>query len=314
MEAAYNLYAVEFNDSAFTSSRTFSVIENLNSAGEIDVTDVDDAFYQIQDSLMVLWNDISFAGKQLVFFDLSYSVTGTKVTFAVKGSISAGTVGKGGYCPVAFGDFYTANHAWATGAATNYVSGSWYGKGQGQFYTFPNGIDPASINNTTLPDAATCLKAYGHSNFIGCQTTRGCGYYINVVTTMPFRGANVPSPSNDFVSLGATGVMNDATWTAYTFYNCAPVSLSDPYIDYKNWVNTPMMDFYLTRIPGLIGTKVPAGKSYYDFNVQLAACSCPPQSNPAFPSDCTTFEYLQYYVAYGDFVGTGCDHIGLPYL
>ena len=44
--------------------------------------------------------------------------------------------------------------------------------------------------------------------------------------------------------------------------------------NYKNWLITGQMNFYLAAIPGYITANIPAGKHLHDFNVAEMSCLC----------------------------------------
>lgn len=311
MEAALNMYAVRKIDSTEVDTRTFVVTAPISS-GLIDESDVSDAFWAIRDSLMELYNGITADSKELEFLEITNTVSGLFVNFKVTGAVSKGIIFGGG-CPYDFSAHYASNRAFAVqgsgGSTYSSAAGSYnYGYGQGDFVS---GSVINKVSGPAYPSAATLLRRFGISYYNNCvlQTAYTCGYNVNISTIdINISSANtVSSPTSDFTST-VTGFKNKDIWEAFIYYDGCDISsnLNDGQIDYKHYMNTPMLDFYLSYIPTYISNNIPSGKSFYDFNITWLYCLCAPQYSSEYGSCGHTSSY-QYSITSSEFVEYPCN-------
>ncbi|MEO6833647.1 MAG: hypothetical protein ABI378_13600, partial [Chitinophagaceae bacterium] len=317
MEGAFNMYAVFNNDSVEAETKTFFVSAPLTS-GLVEETDATNAFWDTQDSLMELYNSINFADKELTFLEISSTIDGSNVIFKVTGAISNKWIFSWNPCPSTFGQDFASNHAFKpfsyTGVTVTipYTSMTYtYGYGQCDIMS---GVATSVTTASTAPDAMNALRRYGKRNYLGCNTDQACGYWVDVSTLQRFP-FGVSSPTSPYNSAGYRGFPNDDIWNAYTFYvdGNTPYTTMDPDLVYKQWTTTPMMDFYLSYIPGIIANNIPSGKRFYDFNIEHLVCLCAPKkhTNSPYPTEYTMIDQYSYAVTSGIFV-VGCgERIGI---
>lgn len=322
MEAALNMYAVKKIDSAEVDTRTFIISAPISSAGLIDEADVSNTFWAIRDSLMELYNAITASNKELEFLEITHQVAAPLVQFKITGAISKGVI-TGAGCPYDFSSHHAANRAFiirgTNGTSTTSASGTYYyGYGQGDFV---NGHVVNKVSSTNNPDAPTLLRRFGISNYKNCsiQTAYTCGYYVDISTQETTTGTTLSSPTADFVANSIPTYNNSDIFNSFIFWDdCGTfaTSISDAYLDYKEYLNTPMMDFYLARIPSYISNYVGSTYSFYDFNIRYLDCLCYPDhynNDPLAP--CGKAISYAYYVTKAQFVTYPCNNwIGIKSL
>lgn len=312
MEAAYNMYVVK-DDDYDHDVMSFSITEPLTN-GEIDEVDVADAFWRIKDSLMVLYTAVSYQGKVLDFLDLNYTVDGNDVIFEIVGAVAKNfTIYPA--CPdVVPNPSTTGERAYSIQGGGAPVTITIPGYAPFKYaYGQCDMISGSATNvstSTTNPDAPTLLRSYGKYNYT-CGTALACGYYTGVNTTV-VTPTTVTTPTSPYA--GIPGYSNRDTWHAYTFYadDQLPLTLADPNYDYKIWLTASVMNFYLDRIPTIISSNLPTGKTLKDFNVGYNRCLCAPTWNSVL-NEWVLQESYTYYVTHGTYiVGCGGGSTSLP--
>lgn len=181
-------------------------------------------------------------------------------------------------------------------------------------------IVPGSLN-TNLPGAAQCLRTFGLNNYWGGMLLQS-GFYVNLVTAPGIKeGPHITNPLSSYSTLnnglpipgydnpnilGYT--YNTSIWCTWVFYTSTsnPI-ISDPYIVFKDYLTTPMMNFYLNSIPGIISNNIPQGKTLCDFNIQDPDPIMPilsPNQSPSGYSVPAMIIHYGYFITTGDYIKT----------
>lgn len=311
------MYAVVHADTFIYQFKSFTVEAPLTS-GSIHENDATDAFWDIQDSLLSVYDTIAYANKELCFFDLEASTSGPNAQFKVTAAFSRAALTSPPNCSPTFASRYASATAFAvegenpTSLNSQNVGTFWYGYGQGTYNTSNHvtGVD------YTKPDAPTLLRQYGIRAYLGCNTQyQGCGYWAYVttdfgmpqtLTTPVMPNINVPGYCGNVDIYGSLWI-SDGPWFPYDFS-------VDPDLDLKKYLSVGMMDFYRARIPWHINNKIPSGKTFYDFNIAVVNCGCIPAKNvnACLPNDWTVQISHVYHVSAGVFINDcGARWIGL---
>jgi hypothetical protein len=307
VEGAYNYYVVQQDYNAITQPVDFEISTTANEQGNISANNVANVFWQIKSKLLETFNSIQSPDKALTTFDLEARTEGNNVIFSIKARFLLTRFQSNHNNTFA----EAANHAWwiPTGSAPNYAKGQ---------CDIDMNTKTAQNVNTTVPGAAAMLRQYGIGNYNG-STVRLSGYFVNNVTSMIWSASGPTSNvQSSYAASNIPGYSNTTIWNTYKFTNGTSSNwqFADADMVFKDYLTTPMMNFYLQFIPGIISSNTPNGKTLNDFNITWITCLCSPTAastgNNPWPYPALRYEY-RYDITYGNYVVTDIQiHYDLP--
>ncbi|PZF73177.1 hypothetical protein [Taibaiella soli] len=257
-EATYNYYLARNDYDYATTAVNFSIPAPVTDGG-VQMKDVTNAFWQIKDNLMKTYDQINYADKGLALFDLKLNVVDDRnISFDVYATIKTGPAptipaSEIGGVKTAVG---TPNHAWnAKNSAPLNGQGN---NGQCDLDLATGTIVPGS-QSSSVPSAATVLRQLGIANYWGWNPPAIKNgqliAYQQTVTKVDdlvynLSGCVISSPVSDYNQRQIAGYMNTRIWSCEEFYTGA--NIDDANKDYKSWLTTPNLNFYLGFIPTII--------------------------------------------------------------
>jgi len=301
VEGAYNYRAVSADPESSIQYVDFNIDIPL-SGGNLLAQGVSDAMWKIKQRLMDVYEPIAYENKALTFFDLEGSIVGTKVVFSVHAGISKAALDYFGAGPRSF--TAAPNHGWFNSSMDQCD------------IDIPNRSLINSTYNGSLPGSTTVLAEYGNSNYFRIQPPISAlqpGYLVNIKSAEA-TPADVPGAQTDYSVYDGYGHNNDI-WNAYVFYPYPGASYPvDPYEVFKEFITTPMMNFYLDHIPDVINRTVPPNHMYAG-TLKIKSIERPgtgnlvPQPDPTLPGynpwtsypAAKVWEHV-YSVSYGEYV------------
>jgi hypothetical protein len=271
-EGVYNKYVVQHQDSGSMYLDTFSVNLTANRDGSVNIKEAANAFWQIKDQLMQRVQAIGDPAYTLEALDVEALTARNGSPQLVNGQyvLTIGVVlGNGGTpVPVQSPWFTTAvDHVFAAGSSYN-APPPFQGitKGQGTIiYNLIIQGAPAvyNINNQAM-GAGESLRERGMPYYRSMyESASGYGYWANI-TRVDIPSATSSAVTNcDYVTRNIPGYTNVTMWWTQGPDNDS----NSPYHDYRSWLNTAMMNFYLNYIPQYLHGIIPSGKKLYDFQI-----------------------------------------------
>lgn len=279
-EAAYNYYVARNSDDHVRPC--YFEISNTTANSAMDITEVSSLFWQIKDSLLAVYNDISYREKKLSTFDLEITYESGVRKATVRASIADGPtptcdyiLSTGGiksfsagpdhvWSAKPLGATYTLSIPSGTGTNLSFI----YGYGQS---TIDMGIVPETLSapqTLTLADAKSCLRSFGLNNVYGITTTLN-QFLVNIHVASYNANANpnllpvtnLPSPYHTINGF------YDVPILMCDFSVATNQTINDSRVVVKTWLNTDLMNFYLGQIPSIVNSLIPPNKIGYDFNV-----------------------------------------------
>jgi len=267
IEATYNYYCARVDYESEMQNIQFEITKPLQGAGYINLKDAADAFWEIKQMLVDEYNNISYDDKALSFFDLELVIEGDNVHFIVNADISKSIGFTEPTTTDADGDIIInqpSNHVWGTIGINTFAPIS----AQGTLSTTPNlNVSVASGQN---PGAMEVLEKYGTFNYISKYASGiTTSLIVNVSTGWridAWKGNEIPTSSpSEYFSLGLPGynpyapsyflnAYNGNIWMTWHNYGTNGIALntSANNTEYKEWLTTSMMNFYLKYLPGIV--------------------------------------------------------------
>jgi hypothetical protein len=271
IEGTYNKYVAERQFNCDVIPYEFTVKVPANSDGTLNMKKVSEAFYTIKSSMLAKKNALGGSTIGVETFDMTVAERPTGVDgqgYANFGVITIFKRPNPGFpidmtqwCNDNFHE--AAGHIWQAATESTAILG-WPQEGQGEINHTTKQLIPGSQNNN-LPGAASSLRAKGVGSYQGfyCKSMM-CGYFVNLDSVQAFYTTPTGASSNQYVSMGIPDYSNAASWKTDKVYNTPS---DDPYDVYKRWLTTPMMNFYLSNIPGIISASVMPGKTFANFHI-----------------------------------------------
>ena len=313
-EATYNYYVARHSDDMVQS---YAVkVEEPMTDGKIDMADVSDAFYALKAAIMTVYNSVNYTDKGLESFDLQVKVENGQAVFYAMGNIKSGGP-LGGPDVAMISNIKTLNTPATRGyrafsAMSPFLStpviipGSngltaYYGKGQVDL-NFAN--HTTSNYDATKPDGANILRSLGLGNYHETY-----GYYAlaygQLITNVQFAPlaptpltAPLPSPYNNI-----DGWDNSDILKVTRFFDATGNS-NDIDVNIKAYMNTTMMNYYLSFIPAKINAALPGYRVVYDLNILFHSSTTPNiLHDGAFNNRYYETQLVQYYLSYGTITG-----------
>jgi hypothetical protein len=327
IEATYNYYCARINYEAELEHVQFELTKPLQGANQLNMKDAADAFWQIKQELIAVYNNIDYDDKTLSLFDLEVEVVDDHVRFVIEADITKSIGFTESTTTDANGDKVinqSSDHVWGTIDHSNMSNID----AQGTISTSPSvNVSPSSGQN---PGALATLKKYGIFNYLikYNQSTTPIVLNVNIQngwTIDPWSGGSqIPTASSSqYLTMGLTGynpsgfglnAYNGSMWIAWQNYGSTGASLTDPEILYKEWLTTPMMNFYLKYLPDILqaglggfqNSKTPADYSYRILNFDISGSSSgsvlSPTNSSSYlsttPSQRNPFSYYAKRVSY----------------
>lgn len=296
-EGSYNKYVVQHQDSGSMYLDTFSVNLVANRDGSVNTKEAANTFWSIKDQLMQRVQTIGDPSYKLEAFDVEALSTRDGNPQLVNGHYVLTIVvvlGNGGSpVPIQSPWFTTAvDHVFAAGSSYN-APPPFQGitKGQGTIIYHPIIQGAPAVYNIDYQamGAGEALRERGMPYYRSIyESAAGYGYWANI-TRVDIPSATSTAATNcDYVTRNIPGYTNLTMWWTQGPDN----DNSNPYHDYRSWLNTAMMNFYLNYIPQYLHNVMPSGKKLYDFQLGVEGTG-----NNGFHSN-----FNRYVVFCGNFI------------
>jgi hypothetical protein len=148
----------------------------------------------------------------------------------------------------------------------SYASGnSWvnpYFYGTGTLVYTASGAFPVDCSQ---PGAATMLRAYGINNYFATYGLPSRAYIPLNIKLAQDIFPTAASTNHDYTNRGYTYYYNSDQYAVVVPDNSGHPNWNAAF--FAEWLNTDMMNFYLSYIPGKLHNVLPTGKYFYDFQI-----------------------------------------------
>jgi hypothetical protein len=303
IEATYNKYVVVTNYSGDIATDKISFHIPANKDGFVNMKEVANAFWAIKSELLTKQSNLTENNvvPTLEAFDLELVTNAdgnpklTEGNYTLEASIAFARPigGDTGVEPVNDNIFKNgATHCWWADGSTD---GTWSSSGQATI-DHPNMTVIASSIDLSKPSAPMSLRTLGVHNYHQAYGPTPPGYAFNISTVGGSANYYVTFPvmiatNCDYVTRGIADYTNKRWWDTKRY----TTAYGDPYVIYKVWLTTPMMNYYVAAIKDVIKLNIAPGRYFYNFHIKSSTASAP------FPAD--HFIFHEYYISSSKLIG-----------
>ncbi|KAA5533717.1 hypothetical protein F0919_14385 [Taibaiella lutea] len=290
-EAVYNKYVVvkDYSGDIATDEISFQIPAKNDGSGSVNMKEAANTFWAIKAALLTKQSNLTENNVVPVLeaFDLEVITDAdgnpalTEGNYTLRADIAFARPVGNNTGVEQDNDIFTSppTHSWRAWGSTD---GTWPTNGQATIDHTNMTVIVSSID-LSKRSAPTALRALGIHNYRQTYGQTPTGYAFDISTVGGNSNSGIafpvmPSVNCDYVTRGINDYANIRWWDTKIYDDIS----ADPYVIYKVWLTTPMMNYYVAAIKDAINLNLAPGKYFYDFHIKTNTASGGQQSPYSF--------------------------------